>query len=77
MEPTVHAQYGLHGNYINKCHYESDLYTQYLDCRSGCIAQSEGQGCPGTCVSRNEYLFEYYATIVLYVRVVWEMSRYL
>ena len=31
------------------------LYTQYLDCRSGCIAQSEGQACPGVCVSRSEH----------------------
>ena len=33
-----------------------ELYTQYLDCRSGCIAQSEGQPCPGVCVSIEQTL---------------------
>ena len=31
-----------------------NVHTQYLDCRSGCIAQSKSQACPGVCVSKSE-----------------------
>ena len=46
---------------------------QYLDCRSGCIAQSEGQACPGVCVSIEQMLL--CQILQLYVMYILQSGR--